>query len=259
MSDASLSASNTVSQNAPRAVIFGCAGKTLEASEHAFFRDADPLGFILFARNCETPDQIRALIGELRDSVGRADAPVLIDQEGGRVARLRPPHWRSYPSGAQIAALGKDAADAARTAAHLIADDLRRLGITIDCLPVLDLSFPGADAVIGDRSFGADPERVAELGRAQCEGLLSGGVLPVIKHIPGHGRGTVDSHFALPVVDASREALEAADFAPFRKLNDAPWAMTAHIVYTALDPDRAATLSPTVIDEVIRGVIGFDG
>jgi beta-N-acetylhexosaminidase len=259
MSDASLSASNVTPHTAPRAVIFGCAGKTLDDNERAFFRDSDPLGFILFARNCDTPAQIQALVGELRDSVGRADAPVLIDQEGGRVARLRPPHWRSYPSGAQIAALGKDAAEAARAASQLIADDLRRLGITVDCLPVLDLSFPGADAVIGDRSFGADPTRVAELGRAQCDGLLSGGVLPVIKHIPGHGRGTVDSHFALPVVDASREALEAADFAPFQKLNDAPWAMTAHIVYSALDPDRPATLSPTVIEDVIRKTIGFDG
>jgi beta-N-acetylhexosaminidase len=255
MSDVSLSGPEAPAS----AVIFGCAGKTLDPAERAFFRDADPLGFILFARNCEDPEQIRGLVAALRDSVGRADAPVLIDQEGGRVARLRPPHWRRYPSGAQIAALGGDAPAVARAAAQLIADDLRLLGITVDCLPVLDLSFPGADPVIGDRSFGADPDRVAALGRAACEGLLAGGVLPVIKHIPGHGRGTVDSHIALPVVEASRDALAATDFAPFRKLNDMPWAMTAHIVYTALDPDRPATLSPTVIDGMIRRAIGFDG
>jgi beta-N-acetylhexosaminidase len=255
MSDASLSGRKL----APRAVLFGCAGKTLDPHERDFFRDTDPLGFILFARNCETPEQIRSLVADLRASVGRADAPILIDQEGGRVARLRPPHWRLYPSGAQIAALGSNAPEAARAAARLIADDLSALGISVDCLPVLDLSFPGADAVIGDRSFGADPDRVAELGRAVCEGLLSGGVLPVIKHIPGHGRGTVDSHFALPVVETPRAALEATDFAPFHKLNDMGWAMTAHIVYSALDAARPATLSPTVIDGVIRRDIGFDG
>ena len=247
------------SLSAPSAVIFGCAGTALGADERAFFRDADPLGFILFQRNCTDPGQVRALVAELRQSVGRGDAPVLIDQEGGRVARLRPPHWRKYPSGAQIAALGTAAAAAARTAARLIADDLDTLGITVDCLPVLDLSIPGADAVIGDRSYGADPARVAELGRAAAEGLLAGGVLPVIKHIPGHGRATVDSHFACPVVDLPRGELDVSDFAPFGSLRDMPWAMTAHVVYSAIDRVRPATLSPTAIGDVIRGAIGFEG
>ena len=247
------------SLSAPSAVIFGCAGTALGADERAFFREADPLGFILFQRNCADPGQVRALVAELRQSVGRGDAPVLIDQEGGRVARLRPPHWRKYPSGAQIAALGTAAAAAARTAARLIADDLDTLGITVDCLPVLDLSIPGADAVIGDRSYGGDPARVAALGRAAAEGLLAGGVLPVIKHIPGHGRATVDSHFACPVVDLPRGELDVSDFAPFRSLRDMPWAMTAHVVYSAIDRVRPATLSPTAIGDVIRGAIGFEG
>jgi beta-N-acetylhexosaminidase len=244
---------------APRAVIFGCAGPALQPDERAFFRDADPLGFILFQRNCRDPGQVRRLVADLRASVGRADAPVLIDQEGGRVARLRPPHWRAYPSGARIAAVGAEAPEAARVVARLIADDLARLGVTVDCLPVLDLPVPDADAVIGDRAYGSEPARVAAIGRAVCEGLLAGGVLPVIKHIPGHGRGTVDSHLACPVVTASRGELAGSDFAPFRALADMPWAMTAHVVYTAIDAARPATLSPKVIDEVIRREIGFDG
>ncbi len=233
---------------------------TLSADERAFFRDADPLGFILFARNCERPDQIRALVQALRDAVGRADAPVLIDQEGGRVARLTPPHWRRYPAAARIAALGGAAAEeAAFLSARLIAADLAALGITVDCLPVLDIPVAGADAVIGDRAYGSDPGSVARLGGAACQGLLAGGVLPVIKHIPGHGRATVDSHAALPTVTVDRATLEASDFAPFRALAGMPWAMTAHIVYTALDAAAPATLSRKVIDEVIRASIGFDG
>jgi beta-N-acetylhexosaminidase len=243
----------------PSAMILGCAGATLAPAEHDFFRAADPLGFILFQRNCLDPAQVRGLVAALRDSVGRADAPVLIDQEGGRVARLRPPHWRRYPSGSQIAALGDAAPAAARGVTRLIADDLAGLGITVDCLPVLDLPVSGADAIIGDRSYGTAPERVGAIARAACEGLLAGGVLPVIKHIPGHGRATVDSHLACPVVTASRDELAASDFRPFRALNDMGWAMTAHIVYTALDAARPATLSPTVIAEVIRGEIGFAG
>jgi beta-N-acetylhexosaminidase len=243
----------------PRAMILGCAGAALASEERDFFRAVDPLGFILFQRNCLDPAQVRGLVDALRDSVGRADAPVLIDQEGGRVARLRPPHWRTYPSAARIAVLGDAAADAARDVARLIADDLSRLGITVDCLPVLDLPVPGADAIIGDRAYGTAPERVAALGRAVCEGLLAGGILPVVKHIPGHGRATVDSHLACPVVAAARDELTAHDFAPFRALNDMNWAMTAHIVYTAIDAVRPATLSPVVIAEVIRGAIGFDG
>lgn len=184
----------------PRAVILGCAGPRLSTEERAFFRDADPVGFILFRRNVETPEQVRALVAELRETIGRADAPVLIDQEGGRVARLQPPHWRAYPA---AAVLGRCGEEAVRLGARLIADDLARLGITVDCLPCLDIPVPGADPIIGDRAYGSDPETVARLGRAAAEGLLEGGVLPVIKHIPGHGRGTVDSHLALPVVDAS--------------------------------------------------------
>jgi beta-N-acetylhexosaminidase len=243
---------------APRAILFGCAGETPSAAERSFFAEADPLGFILFQRNCRAPDQVRALVGELRACVGRADAPVLIDQEGGRVARLKPPHWRRYPAAAQLAAL-PDAAAAVWLAARLIADDLAALGVTVDCAPVLDLPVPGADGVIGDRAYGAEPAAVARLGRAVCDGLLDGGVLPVIKHIPGHGRARVDSHHALPVVDADAALLEATDFAPFRALSDMPWAMTAHVVYSALDDTRPATSSRTVIDDVIRGAIGFDG
>jgi beta-N-acetylhexosaminidase len=249
-----------LSNHEPSAVVFGCQGPTLTDWESGFFRDADPLGFILFARNCQTPDQVRALVGGLRDVVGRADAPVLIDQEGGRVARLRPPHWRQYPAAAEIGRLGGERArEAAFLAARLIADDLQALGITVDCLPVLDVPVPGADPVIGDRAYGTEPRLVAQLGRAACEGLLSGAVLPVIKHIPGHGRPTVDSHVALPVVAADRPTLAASDFATFRALADMPWAMTAHIVYRALDPALPATLSRRIIGEIIRGEIGFDG
>jgi beta-N-acetylhexosaminidase len=248
---------------AHKAVIFGCEGPALGAWERAFFADCDPLGFILFARNCETPDQVRALVADLRAAIGRDDAPVLIDQEGGRVARLRPPHWRAAPAAARFGALAARDRGAAREAvrvnAGLLAAELAALGISVDCVPVLDLRAPGAHDVIGNRSFGADPELVADLGRALCEGLLSGGVIPVVKHIPGHGRAMVDSHERLPVVAASRDELEDTDFRPFAALADAPWAMTAHVVYTAIDPDDPATTSARVIGEVIRGHIGFDG
>lgn len=244
----------------PLAVIFGCGGPELAAEEHAFFRDVDPAGFILFARNCREPAQVRRLVGRLREAVGRDDAPVLIDQEGGRVARLKPPHWPDYPAAAAIAALaGASAREAAWLGARLIADDLAALGITVDCMPVLDLPVAGADPVIGDRAYGGEPAAVAALGRAVCEGLLAGGVLPVLKHIPGHGRSTVDSHLALPVVDRPREVLEETDFAPFRALAGMPWAMSAHIVYATIDPVRPATLSPRLIGEVVRRGIGFDG
>jgi beta-N-acetylhexosaminidase len=249
-----------LSNRSSSAAILGCAGLTVGTEERAFFRDLDPLGFILFQRNCDSPDQVRALVDALRDTVGRADAPVLIDQEGGRVARLRPPHWPAYPPPAAIAALGGAAAEeAARLGARLIAADLAELRITVDCLPLLDVPAPGADPIIGDRAYGTESESVARLGRAACEGLLAGGVLPVIKHIPGHGRGNVDSHLALPIVDAPLAALERVDFAPFRALAKMPWAMTAHIIYTALDAARPATLSPSVIGETIRRQIGFDG
>jgi beta-N-acetylhexosaminidase len=247
-------------RSGPRAVILGCSGEKLLAEERRFFAEADPAGFILFRRNCASPDQVRRLVEALRDSIGRSDAPVLIDQEGGRVARLRPPHWRNYPPAAQIAALpGSLAEEGAQLGARLIADDLARLGITLDCLPVLDLSVAGADPVVGDRAYGGDPDRVASLGRAVCDGLLEGGVLPLLKHIPGHGRARVDSHYVCPVVEAGHDELLHTDFAPFRALAAMPWAMTAHIVYRAVDPVNPATFSRTVIGEVIRGEIGFDG
>jgi beta-N-acetylhexosaminidase len=243
----------------PRAVILGCSGESLSSFELDFFRAVDPVGFILFRRNCRSPDQVRDLVRALRETVGRP-APVLIDQEGGRVARLKPPHWRLYPSAARLASLPDPSAEsAARLAARLIADDLARLGITVDCHPVLDLAIPGADPVIGDRAHGSDPGRVARLARAVCDGLLEGGVLPVLKHIPGHGRARVDSHYACPVVDTGHDELASTDLAPFRALADMPWAMTAHIVYSSLDATAPATLSRRVIAEIIRGEIGFDG
>jgi beta-N-acetylhexosaminidase len=244
----------------PRAVVLGCAGERLSADERRFFASADPLGFVLFRRNCTAPDQLRALVADLRDAVGRADAPVLIDQEGGRVARLRPPHWPAYPAAGRLAALPDPlAAEAASLGARLIADDLAALGITVDAIPFLDLPIPGADAVIGDRAYCSEPERVARLGRAVCEGVLAGGVLPIIKHIPGHGRALVDSHRALPRVAADRALLTTSDFAPFRALAAMPWAMTAHIVFAAIDAAEPATFSRPVINDIIRGDIGFDG
>jgi len=244
--------------NEQRAILFSCAGDTLSAAERSFFAEANPLGFVLFQRSCRDPDQVRALISEFRDCVGRDDAPVLIDQEGGRVARLKPPQWPRYPAAAHLAALD-DAEEAVRLGARLIADDLAALGVTIDAMPVLDLPVPGADNVIGDRAYGGDAARVARLGRAACAGLLAGGVLPIIKHIPGHGRARVDSHKALPVVDEDAAVLENTDFAPFQALRDMPWAMTAHIVFERIDARRPATLSPIVINDIIRGAIGFDG
>lgn len=246
----------------PAAAVMGCAGLRLSEDERRFFTRVNPLGFILFARNVDTPDQVRALVAALRASVGRADAPVMIDQEGGRVQRLRPPHWRKAPAGEPFAALaGRDAAaaiEALRLNFRLIGRELADLGIDMDCAPVLDVPVPGAHDVIGDRAYGRTPDQVAALGRAVCDGLLDEGVLPVIKHIPGHGRAMVDSHLALPVVEASRAELEAQDFPPFRALADAPWAMTAHVVYQTLDPSAPATTSPQVIRDVIRGWIGFD-
>lgn len=246
----------------PRPIILDCTGERLTADEAALFRDLDPYGFILFARHLRDPEQVRTLIGELRESVGR-EAPVLIDQEGGRVARLGPPHWRKPPAAGRFAELAeRDRAAACRAAwlnSRLIAEELRDLGITVDCLPVLDLRLPGAHLIIGDRAYGATPDEVIDLARAAAEGLMAGGVLPVAKHIPGHGRATADSHLELSRVDASRAELEATDFVPFRALKDLPIAMTAHVTYEAIDPDRPATLSPRVIEDVIRGHMGFKG
>lgn len=243
--------------------IFGCAGHNLTRAERAFFRDVNPWGFILFKRNIDTPDQVRKLVAALRETTGRDDAPVLIDQEGGRVARLGPPHWKKYPPGKSYGALYAadpvQGRELTRLGARLIAHDLRALGITCDCVPVLDVPVTGAHDIIGDRAYGFDAATVATLGRAAAEGLLAGGVLPVIKHIPGHGRAGADSHENLPVVDATRPALEKTDFAAFRHLADMPLAMTAHVVYTAFDKDNPATTSRTVIRNVIRRHIGFGG
>jgi len=247
----------------PRAAIFGCAGPDITADERAFFRDADPLGFILFARNVDSPDRAQDLVEELRSCVARADAPVLIDQEGGRVARLKPPHWRKAPPARAFGELyerePERGIEAARLNARLLAADVSSIGCDVDCLPVLDLAYPETHAVIGDRAYGAMPEAVAALGRAAAEGLLAEGVMPVIKHIPGHGRGTVDSHEALPRVEASRATLERTDFLPFRLLADLPWAMTGHLLFDAIDPEDAITVSARGIAEVIRGYIGFEG
>lgn len=247
----------------PHAVIFGCEGLRLSDAEKRFFAETNPLGFILFARNIESPDQVRALVGELRETVGDATAPVLIDQEGGRVQRLKPPHWPNRPPASIFATAYLDnpeqaSADLAANAGA-IARDLADLGITVDCWPVLDLPQPGADPIIGDRALGTATDAIAALGRVIIDALHTGGVTPVIKHIPGHGRATVDSHKALPVVETDLQTLRDTDFAPFRALNTAPWAMTAHVVYTAVDADNCATFSDKVVDRVIRGDIGFDG
>jgi beta-N-acetylhexosaminidase len=245
------------------AAILGCAGTTLTAEEAAFFRDVKPWGFILFKRNVADPNQVRALTTALRETVGRPDAPILIDQEGGRVARLQPPHWKKYPPGRAYGELVANdplvAREITRLGARLIAHDLLDLGINVDCVPVLDVPDPQGHEIIGDRAYGDTPEQVATLGRAAAEGLLAGGVLPIIKHIPGHGRAMSDSHLELPVVKAKLAELDARDFAPFRVLSDMPMAMTAHVVYTAIDRNRPATTSRKAIKKIIRESIGFDG
>jgi beta-N-acetylhexosaminidase len=244
------------------ACIFGCAGQTLSADERDFFRDAKPWGFIVFRRNIETPEQLRALVDGLRETVGRADAPVLIDQEGGRVQRMGPPHWPKYPPARLYGKAGSDPLtrrEIARLGARLIAHDLHAVGINVDCVPMLDVPQPGAHEIVGDRAYGTDADSIALLGRAQAEGLIAGGVLPVIKHMPGHGRAGADSHEALPVVDASYAELEAVDFAPFRALSDMPMGMSAHVVYTSVDAKHPGTTSRKVIHKVIRKEIGFSG
>lgn len=255
----------------PAPIIFGLEGPVLLAEERRFFREADPLGFILFGRNCHSRDQIARLTQSLRETTGRADTPILIDQEGGRVQRLGPPHWPQWPAAARFGQWAmKDPEEATRAVhaeARMIAEDLHALGLNVDCAPVLDLARKDADPVIGDRAYGSDPALVARLGQAFCEGLIEGGVLPVLKHIPGHGRARVDSHLGLPQVETALRDLEASDFVPFRMLGESlrppsapiPWAMTAHILYTAIDPDRPATLSHRVIDTVIRDLLGQEG
>lgn len=251
------------SSRGPLAAIFGCSGKRLTPTERSFFRDCDPAGLILFARNIETPGQVRALVDAFREAAPSGCPLVSIDQEGGRVARLRPPHWRLPPPAAVFGTIDAMDPEAAARGAYLnavlIGHELRALGINMDCAPVLDLTIPGAHEIIGDRAYGADPDRVARLGRAACDGFLAAGVLPVIKHIPGHGRARVDSHETLPVVDTPADTLRDLDFAPFKALADMPAAMTAHIVYPAFDAGSPASTSPKVIQRVIRGEVGFDG
>lgn len=243
-------------------VIFGCAGLTLSEPEREFFRDVSPAGFILFARNIADPEQTRALVAELSSFCKTPKPLILIDQEGGRVARLKAPNWRSGPAAGELAALAssniKIAEEAVWLHARLMAVDLFDLGITVDCHPVIDLLMPGADMVIGDRSFGSDPVLVARLGRAACKGLLDGGVLPVLKHLPGHGRAGVDSHKELPFVDTTLDALRDSDFVPFRDLSDMPLAMTAHIVFAALDNHFPVTLSADAM-RAVRKETGFAG
>ena len=244
----------------PKAFICGCSGLALTWEERSFLCESEPWGLILFKRNIGDRDQLRALIEAFRECVGRPDAPVLIDQEGGRVQRMGPPHWRAYPAAAAIEAglPPSDAETAARLTARLIADDLSEVGISVDCAPVLDVAEAETHAAIGSRAYSRDPARVAAMGRAFATGLLAGGVLPVIKHMPGHGRARSDSHYELPVVRASRQDLKR-DFAPFAALRDLPMAMTAHVVYGALDHERPATTSPVVVRDIMRGEIGYDG
>jgi beta-N-acetylhexosaminidase len=247
-----------------KAVILGVGGLELTAEERAFYRDQQPWGFILFARNISPePQQISDLVAALRDTVGGRNAPVLIDQEGGRVQRIREPICPRYPSGTDLGAIYRADREKGRRAAWLMsrlhAFDLLRLGINVDCLPVLDVPVEGASDVIGSRAYGKDPVTVTEMGRAAADGLKAGGVLPVMKHIPGHGRGFADSHHALPVVDTPLAELQAHDFPPFKALAGELMAMTAHVVFTAVDPHFPATTSEIVIRDIIRGEIGFDG
>jgi beta-N-acetylhexosaminidase len=245
-----------------RAFITGVSGFTLTANERSFLREAEPWGFILFGRNVRTPGQIKKLTAECREAVG-TNAPVLIDQEGGRVQRLGHPHWPYYPSGSTYGRIyDRDVAKglaAAGLGARLIASDLLPLGIDVDCLPIADVPARGANDVIGDRAYGRTPEAVAAIGGAVAAGLLAGGVLPVLKHIPGHGRANADSHERLPVVKTPREELEPRDFAAFQPLSKLPLGMTAHVVFSAIDPLAPATTSATIVQEVIRGFIGFEG
>ena len=245
-----------------QAAIYAPEGLELTRDERSFFRDANPAGFIIFRRNCADPEQLQRLTDSLRDVTGRADLPILIDQEGGRVARMRPPVWPAFPAAERFALLYRaapsSAIEAVRSNARALGLMLRSCGINVDALPLLDVRQEGATDIIGDRALGSEPMQVAALGRAVLDGLGSAGVLGIIKHMPGHGRALVDSHHELPVVTADAEELEV-DLEPFERLASAPMGMTAHVVYTAWDPNRPASLSPVVIRDIIRGRIGFDG
>lgn len=249
--------------NSCAAAIFSCSGPVLTTEETVLFAKSNPFGFVLFGRNVENLDQMRNLTRDLRQAVGRADVPILMDQEGGRVQRLRPPNWRDTPSQARLGALydtdPEKALEAVELNARLMAADLHDIGINVNCAPCLDLQLPATSSVIGDRAFSADPERVALLGRLVATTLLEEGIMPVFKHIPGHGRALVDSHFELPVVRESRTVLARTDFAPFKALSSLPWAMTAHIIFSAYDDEFPATQSVVMINDVIRGQLNFDG
>jgi beta-N-acetylhexosaminidase len=245
-----------------QSAIYGLSGHALTPDERAFFRDADPSGYILFHRNCADRAQLRALTDDLRSLHGRGDLPILIDQEGGRVARMSEPDWPAFPAAEAFDALYRtapsSAIEAVRSNARALALMLRAAGINVNCLPVLDVRQPGADNIVGDRAFGPEPMQVAALGRAVLDGMASAGVLGTVKHMPGHGRAMVDSHKERPVITASEEEL-AIDLEPFERLRDAPMGMIAHLVYTAWDSDQPASQSRTVIQDIIRGRVGFDG
>ena len=252
-----------LSMNHSKAVIFGCKGSILMPDESVFFAETNPIGFILFARNCVNPKQLKKLIKDLRKSINNDKAPILIDQEGGRVVRFGVPHWREPPAAQVFADLATKDIDLACEALHLnirlIGEELRDLGVNVNCLPVLDIRFDGTDPIISDRAFGGDAEKIPILGRVACDALLMEGVLPVIKHIPGHGRANVDSHKALPIVQTDWTELSKIDFLPFKLLADMPLAMTAHIIYNAIDPENPATTSSKIIQKIIREEISFDG
>jgi beta-N-acetylhexosaminidase len=245
-----------------QAAIYGLEGLELTDGERGFFRDADAAGFILFRRNCDNQEQLLRLTDSLRELTGRGDLPILIDQEGGRVARMRPPAWPAFPPAEKFANLYQSAPssaiEAVRSNARALGLMLRTCGINVNALPLLDVRQEGATDIIGDRALGSEPMQVAALGRAVLDGLASAGVVGIIKHMPGHGRALVDSHKELPVVAATAEQLQT-DLEPFERLASAPMGMTAHVVYTAWDPDRPASMSPTIIRDIIRGAIGFDG
>ena len=245
-----------------QAAIYGLAGMELSAEEAGFFRDSQPAGYILFKRNIESREQLRQLTDALRDLEGHDEVPILIDQEGGRVARMRPPEWQAFPPGEafdQLYQLAPSSAiEAARVNARALGLMLNEVGINVDCLPMLDVRQPGANDIVGDRALGSDPMQVASLGKAILDGLKSAGVLGVIKHIPGHGRAMADSHLELPIVNADEDEL-SIDIEPFERLRDAAMGMTSHLLYTQWDAERPASQSPIVIHDIIRHRIGFDG
>jgi len=244
-------------------VIFGCSRTALLPEEHRFFKEAKPFGFILFSRNCEDPEQVRKLIMELRHAVGRPDAPVLIDQEGGRVARLQPPYWAHHPPARAFGTMYEMdpewGAEAMQLYARIVAHELYRLGITVNCAPVVDLFIEGASPALGDRAISRKPPIVAALARLWAETFLNNGVLPVIKHFPGHGRLEVDPHYKCPTIETSQAELESEDFVPFELLKDLPLGMTSHAIFTAFDAGHPASVSPVVHHDIIRGMLGFDG